>query len=406
MTTPTPPSAPGALPVLSDERVDAMEDALFADIAAERSTSQHRRARRGRVWWGAGAAAAVVVVAALIAPAVGGIVAPVREESAVAPASGFDSGSAGSDSAGSGSAGSVATDGVAPEAAAPDAARGSAGAESSAGLSGQSAVGQAGDATREIIASGSATVVVDDVRAALRQVSDAAVAAGGFVESSTLGRSGAAVPYEGGIADTTYAPTPTDGGWVTVRVPSDQLAGVMDRLADVGEVTESSTSRQDVTDQSIDLDARIDAAQASVDRLTALMAEAGSVGDLIAAESALSERQATLESLQQQLQYLDAQVDMSSLSVSVLPRTVAVAADPAGFGDGLAAGWNGLIAALNGLVVALGFLIPWVVVIAVIGLAVWGVVRLIRRRRTDSAGGPDLAGRAPAGEDASRSVGE
>ncbi|MFS0732781.1 DUF4349 domain-containing protein [Microbacterium sp. 1P10UB] len=406
MTTSIPPSASGSLPQLphlGDERVDAMEEALFADIAAERATSQNRRARRGRVWWGAGAAAAVVVVAALIAPAVGGIVTPVREESAVAPASG----SAGTDSGRAGSAGSIASDAVAPEAAAPDTARGS-GAESAAGSSVQSAAGAAADAAREIIASGSATVVVDDVRAALRQVSDAAVAAGGFVESSTVGRSGVPVPIEGGIGDTTSAPAPVDGGWVTVRVPSDQLAGVMDRLADVGEVTESSTSRQDVTDQSIDLQARIDAAQASVDRLTALMAEAGSVGDLIAAESALSERQATLESLQQQLQYLDAQVDMSSLSVSVVPRTVAVTADPAGFGDGLAAGWNGLIAALNGLVIALGFLIPWVLVIAVVALVVWGIVRLVRRRRANGAVRADRlpAAGPPAGEDAPRSVGE
>ncbi|MFZ8393369.1 DUF4349 domain-containing protein, partial [Staphylococcus aureus] len=56
-------------------------------------------------------------------------------------------------------------------------------------------------------------------------------------------------------------------------------------------------------------------------------------------------------------------------------------ADPAGFGDGLVAGWNGLIATLNGVVIGLGFLLPWIVVAAVVVLIVWGVRRIVRKRR-------------------------
>ena len=133
-------------------------------------------------------------------------------------------------------------------------------------------------------------------------------------------------------------------------MPADQLQDVVDELDDVGEVTATNLSRQDVTEQTVDLEARIDAAQASVDRLTALMAQAQSVADLIAAEAALSERQALLESYQQQLEMLDDQVAMSTLSVTVRRTSSPSTADPAGFGDGLAAGWNGLVATLNGIV--------------------------------------------------------
>ena len=171
--------------------------------------------------------------------------------------------------------------------------------------------------------------------------------------------------------------------------PADRLADARESLAALGTVTGSSIDRRDVTTQAIDLRARVDAAQASVDRLTELIAQAGSLADLLAAESALAERQATLESYQQQLESLDGQIEMSALSVSVLPRSVAVAADPAGFGDGLAAGWNGLIAALNGIVVAIGFLIPWLVVLGVAALIVWGVVRVVRARRPRPSAGED-----------------
>src|SRR5690606_36878029 len=120
-------------------------------------------------------------------------------------------------------------------------------------------------------------------------------------------------PMEGGVVDSTMPyPAPTEGAWVTVRVPADQLSAVVDELAGLGEVTATNISRQDVTEQTVDLQARIDAAQASVDRLTELMTQAQNVGDLIAAESALAERQATLESYQQQLEMLDDQVAMST----------------------------------------------------------------------------------------------
>ncbi len=178
-----------------------------------------------------------------------------------------------------------------------------------------------------------------------------------------------------------YPYTP-DGAWITVRVPADGLQSLVDQLSGLGEVTASSINRQDVTEVTLDLQARVDAAQASVDRLTELMAQAGSLTDLIAAESALAERQATLESYQQQLKYYDEQVAMSTLTVTLTEPVETVEANPAGFGDGLAAGWNGLVATLNGIVIAIGFLIPWIVVIAIAGLIVWGIVRLVRRRKS------------------------
>jgi Flp pilus assembly protein TadB len=376
-TQPPVPETPESLPELSAERIDEIEDALFADIARERTLQSARRTRRGRLWIAGGAAAAVIAVAAVIAPSVGSLVGTsggAIEESAVAPVAPADSGAGSStDSSGADSRESAPLT-VAPDSAAGDTA---AGAEA---------------ADRDIITTASATVTADEVDAAARAIANSAVAHGGYVESMSVGSDGVVYPVspsEGGIVyDTMPYPYPTDGAWITVRVPADQLQSVVDELDDVGEVTATSLSRQDVTEQTVDLEARIDAAQASVDRLTELMAQAESVADLIAAEAALSERQATLESYQQQLEMLDDLVAMSTLSVTVVPDVEPVTADPAGFGDGLTAGWNGLVATLNGIVVALGFLLPWLAVAALAALIVWGVVRLVRTRRrgrTDAA---------------------
>jgi hypothetical protein len=365
------PGAPAPLPELSAERVDEIEEALFTDIAREREAATARRARRGRLWLAGGAAAAVIAVAAIIAPSIGPLVSGsggAADGSAIAPADEFG-----------GAEGGVADSPV--EMQAPDAST-----ESSESSARDTSLAE-DTADRDIITTASASVTVDDVEAAARTISDAAIARGGYVESMNLSADGApssAVdPSSGVVYDTMPYPYPQPPGntWITVRVPSDQLTGLVDELAEVGDVTASSVNRQDVTEQTVDLAARIEAAQASVDRLTSLMAQAESVADLIAAESALSERQALLESYQQQLEMLETQVAMSTLTVTLAPEVETVTADPAGFGDGLVAGWNGLVATLNGIVVALGFLLPWLAVAAVVVLIVWGIVRVVRSRR-------------------------
>ena len=370
------PNGAATLPELTDDRVDRIESGLFAEISRERTS---RSKRRTGAWMIGGAAAAVIVVAAVIAPSVGSLI---------------------------GGAGGLSTEGSAVPGAAPftpteggasDTGVVSEGADSGAGSSIKDMAELEGTtrsavddnaADRAIITTASATVMVDDISAAAAVIADAAESRDGYVESMSIGRSGQVMPVEpvdgGFVYDSTmpYPYTP-DGAWITVRVPADGLQSLVDQLAGVGEVTASAVNRQDVTEVTLDLEARVEAAQASVDRLTELMTQAGSLADLIAAESALSERQAMLESLQQQLKYYDEQIAMSTLTVTLTPEVETVAADPAGFGDGLVAGWNGLVATLNGIVVAIGFLLPWLVVLVIAGLIAWGIVRLVRRRKVD-----------------------
>ncbi|WP_125132163.1 DUF4349 domain-containing protein [Microbacterium sp. 10M-3C3] len=348
------------LPELDDVRIARIERDVFARIASDR---RRTRTRRTRAWSLVGAAAAIVVVAAVIAPGV--------------------------TSSLGGAGGSSAESAAAPDFGARDTA---AGAAPEGFVGGADATSMQGDAAaaptdgREIVTTGSAALTVDDVAAAARRIAADAESRGGYVESQSIG-GGDVVPFDGAVS----APYPgSRDGWITVRVPSDALTAAMDALADLGEVTSTSVSRQDVTDQAVDLRARIAASEASVARLTELMAQAGSVADLIAAESALSERQASLDADRQQLALLEGQIDLSALSVQLTPRTETVAADPAGFGDGVVAGWNGLVAAVNGIVVAIGFLLPWVAVVAAAAAVVWSIVRLVRvvgmRRRRRASG--------------------
>jgi hypothetical protein len=359
------------LPELSDAAVERIEEAVFAEIASERprpapaSVSDRSRARRRRWLTGAGIAAAFAVGVLVTPPilnSVGGTAMSTAEDG-----SGVTGWSADESAAGSGDRSApLGVSDTLPESTAVDPEL-------------QPAQGDVDTTGRDIIATGTVTLQVKDIADAADEISTLADEHDGYVESTEIGKSLAVDDGRGSVApDSGY-------GWISIRVPSAELTDVIDELRESGEVLSSSISKQDVTSTTIDLQARVDATTASVQRLTELMAQSGSVSELIEAEVALTDRQAQLESYQQQLTALQDQVAMSSLQVQLTKTAEPTTADPAGFGDGLLAGWNGLVVSLNALVVAVGFLLPWLAIAALVVLVVWGVRRARRSRRRRSA---------------------
>lgn len=231
------------------------------------------------------------------------------------------------------------------------------------------------DADRQVVTTATASLAVDDPLAGAQQVSELVESVGGRVDQRTE-----------------RAPSEEDGSEgaadLVVRVPSDALTGVLDDLADLGDVEDVSVSRSDVTATAVDLDARISALQTSVARLQALMDAAGSVEDLLAAEEILAERQGELESLQSQRALLADQVELATLSVHLEPFGVAPTGGPDGFVEGLGTGWRALTSALGAAVVVLGIAVPWLVVVALLAAVVLVPVRLARRRTAVEAPAP------------------
>jgi hypothetical protein len=364
------------LPDLSDETIARIENAVFAEVSDRRAPhpapSVRSHARRRRWLTGVGIAAAFALGVLVTPP----ILDAVDSGTAASTADGVTSGQP--------------IPGVMPldqsveldRSAAQDAS-----AESAPLVTGDTAV-----EGRDIIATAQATLEVDDIADAADAIAELAEEHEGYVEGTEIGRSTA---VDGSSTPATEA---SGFGWISIRVPSADLTDVIAALDASGEVLSSSISRQDVTDVAVDLRARIEATEASVQRLTELMAQSGTVSELIEAEIALTERQAELESYRQQLASIDDQVAMSSLHVQLTRTATTAAADPAGFGDGLLAGWNGLVVSLNALVISVGFLLPWIGIAAVIGLIVWGV-RRIRRSRREARSVEAPATEAPATED-------
>ncbi len=190
------------------------------------------------------------------------------------------------------------------------------------------------------------------------------------------------VEQDGGRIDNRnqQAPTPGNNGsaWLTVRIPSASLTATLDSIKKLGKVESASITSTDVTAASQDLSARITALQTSVDRLLTLMTKAASVQDLMTVETALSERQASLESLQAQRRILSDQVDYSTIAVT-LTSTAAVTI-PQNFWSGFILGWQALVGFFAGALVVIGVVLPWLLLIGVVTGGILLLVRFLIRR--------------------------
>ncbi|MGY4101418.1 DUF4349 domain-containing protein [Nocardia sp. R16R-3T] len=238
---------------------------------------------------------------------------------------------------------------------------------------GSPAKGDTGGTTveaRKEVVTGSVDITADAPIRAAGQVTDRVLEVGGRVDSRT---------EQPGTGDTDPQST------LTVRVPADKTDKFIDGLSGVGRVTRMSTNRDDVTMRWEDLDARIKALQASVDRLRTLIAGATNTADLIAAEQALSSRQGELDSLTAQKRHLDDQVALSTLTIDITAQNKESDEGPTNFWDGIVSGWHSLVGWLKDAVVFTGKAIPWLGFVVVIGAVVWGVVRVVRGGKRDSS---------------------
>lgn len=221
-------------------------------------------------------------------------------------------------------------------------------------------------AARDVIVTGSALITVDSPAEAADETARIVESAGGHVDArtETAPRNGFA-----GRAD------------LTVRIPADRLDTTLEEIAEIGRVEERNTQSVDVTQVTEDLDARITALQASVDRLLALMTQATTTADLIAIETALSDRQANLESLQSQRASLADQVDYSTVSIQLVSPAEAPVDEPDTFLSGLITGWEALVAFFSFVLIALGVVLPWIPLVAIaIAIALLARRRWRRRR--------------------------
>lgn len=120
---------------------------------------------------------------------------------------------------------------------------------------------------------------------------------------------------------------------LTMRVPSNRVDDALNQIKKLdGEVLTSNVSAKDVTDQLVDLNARLVAKQVEEQRYVQLFAQAKTVDEMLRVDGALANVRTQIEQLQAQLKSTKDRVDFSTISMSVTPLAPSVG-EPTGTWD-------------------------------------------------------------------------
>ena len=221
---------------------------------------------------------------------------------------------------------------------------------------------------RQLVYTATVEIRVDDYERARDSLTAAAERRGGFVADASARRNDA----PGGNYTT---------GRVTYRVPADEFDGFLATVNETGTVRSSERSTEDVTDQVVDLEARLRTLRAQRDRLRTLYRQANTTGEVLEVERRLSEVQTEIERAEARKAALERQVALSTVTVQIEePRPGAPAAG-AWYDTSLVSAFlssvNGVVVTVRALAVAGAYAAPYLLAFA--GPPVAGVVLAWRR---------------------------
>lgn len=228
-------------------------------------------------------------------------------------------------------------------------------------------------AERLIIKTGEITVVVKNVPETMKNITSYVEKNGGFVVNSQVSKSGLA-PY----------------GEITVRIPSKGFENSILEVKSLGDVQRENVKGEDVTEEYVDLDARLGNLVATEKQFLAILEKAQKIDDILAVQSELSQVRGEIESLKGRMKYLKTSADMSSLTVylSTDPNVLPTIEDsnewkPLAI---LKSAVRGLVAVGKSLANLAIYIVVFIPLWILIALVIWAIRALIRRAHNRSEG--------------------
>ncbi len=183
--------------------------------------------------------------------------------------------------------------------------------------------------------------------------------------------------YHGFVVDSQTEGTQAKAGSLVIRVPSASFDQAMSELRGLGEIEQQSVNGTDVTDQFVDLAARLRSWEAQHRVLLRLMDRANSIEETMRVQNEIQRVQFEIEAIKGQLRVLRDQTSLATISMSMHEAGIAAPqGDPSK--PSLAQAWNmavaGFLGVLYAVIVGLGYLIP----LGAIGLVVWFAYRRVK----------------------------
>ena len=157
------------------------------------------------------------------------------------------------------------------------------------------------DTERMIVRTGDIRMVVEDIATTLDEIAGIAEESGGYVVSSNKWKE-----------QERYV------GVISIRVPSELFNDTMQALRGLAvEVVFDETSSQDVTEEYVDLQAKLRNLEATEEQLLVIMQQAVDVEDILEVQRELTNTRDEIERTKGRMQYLEQTSETSYISVSL-----------------------------------------------------------------------------------------
>ncbi len=218
----------------------------------------------------------------------------------------------------------------------------------------------------QIIKTGEMVIQVSGIDAALSAATQQITALGGYASGSDRSGDGE-----------------SDQASITYRIPAASWETAIEGLRKLGtKVLAERTGTQDVTDQVVDLGARIRNLQTTETALAGIMARATEIKDVLAVQAELTSVRGQIEQLTAQKTNLEQQAAMSTLTVTFSLKSDPVLTSQAQFDPGsqVDQAVASLVSVLQAVASAgIWFAIVWLPILIVLGILALVVIWVLRR---------------------------
>ncbi len=169
---------------------------------------------------------------------------------------------------------------------------------------------------------------------------------------------------------------------VVARVPAASFSGALEQIRAAGErVLQEKVTGQDVTEEYLDLEARIRTQKALEAQFLEIMKQARKVEEALNVQRELASVRTEIERLEGRRRFLDNQSSLSTITVSLTTPDPIVTATTEGFGDSVKRAFGNSVNVAAAIILGLiQFVIVLVPVALLVGIPAWLVWRVARRR--------------------------
>jgi Domain of unknown function (DUF4349) len=169
-----------------------------------------------------------------------------------------------------------------------------------------------------------------------------------------------------------------DRGTIAIRVPAASFSAAIADAGKLGTLKNQQIKTQDVTEEYVDLQARIINSQAKLDTFRKLFDKATTINDIVNVQQVLTAAEDELEQLKGRQRFLQEHTSYSTLTMNIreagtqpVVTTTTTTAAPWGVGKAFGDAAHNFVKAVNAIVRALGILVPVLVVLAIIAYIVY-----------------------------------